>query len=93
VVSSSSSSSSSSGSKKKKKKKTIKSPCLLFPPRQLWVGELINPKGGRIFDPEESYLADGNVYDFPRDNDCEVVYCNIEGEWVRSGFGIDWKSN
>ena len=47
----------------------------------MWVGELVNP--GEHFDPYESYLSGGVVYDFPRDNNCDVQYCNIEGvNWI-----------
>jgi hypothetical protein len=46
------------------------------------VGPLVNPEGG-AFDPLESYLGEGRVFDFPKNDNCETVYCNIEGvAWV-----------
>lgn len=51
---------------------------------KLWIGRLINPDNSKTFDPHESYLEEeGTVYDFPRDDNCKVVYCNIEGvHWI-----------
>lgn len=42
------------------------------------VGPLNNPKDGH-FDPEKSEFGEGQVYDFPPNDDCDKVYCNIEG--------------
>lgn len=51
---------------------------------KLWVGKLINPGNSKTFHPDDSYLEEeGTVFQFPRDDDCEVVYCNIEGvHWI-----------
>jgi hypothetical protein len=49
-------------------------PCVFV----LWqLGKLVNPSGS--FDPLTSYLDAGRVLDFPRDDECQVIYCNIEG--------------
>lgn len=41
----------------------------------LWVGE---------FDFETmDFVGDGQVYHFPRDNNCDIVYCTVEGlSWL-----------
>ena len=54
---------------------------------QVWVGKL---EGGRdgLFDPATAFFHEegGKVYDFPRNQNCEVQYCNIEGVyWVEGG--------
>jgi len=41
---------------------------------QVWIGQLRT--GGNF---SEWSLTDGVVYNFPRDSDCDIVYCNIEG--------------
>ena len=49
----------------------------------VWLGRLklnLGPKhGGARPDPRAFTFSKGRVYDFPRDNDCRRVYCNIEG--------------
>lgn len=40
----------------------------------VWIGEL--KVGKRVKDWE---FSRGKIFDFPRDNDCRVEYCNIEG--------------
>lgn len=44
---------------------------------QVWIGEL---KTSAAKDAEDWSLTDGVVYNFPRSNGCEIVYCNIEGQ-------------
>lgn len=56
---------------------------------QVWIGQMTywtSPSGNSTegtFDPtlSEFDATTGNavVYDFPRDTECEVIYCNIEG--------------
>lgn len=47
---------------------------------QVWISHLTHFEDGH-FDPELSEFTDvkAKVFDFPRDTNCEVVYCNIEG--------------
>ena len=41
----------------------------------LWVGEF-------DFDTME-FVGDGAVFHFPRDNNCDMVYCTVEGlSWI-----------
>ena len=61
---------------------------------QVWIGKLSHYNsladsakvgGMGTFNPDKSELLEEGavVYDFPRDTNCEVVYCNIEGiHWV-----------
>lgn len=58
---------------------------------QLWVGKLIGGCDG-CFDPTtaEFEVTEGEVYDFPRNDNCEIQYCNIEGiHWVESSLEGD----
>lgn len=58
---------------------------------QVWVGKLEGGSDG-AFDPAAASFpsAGGKVYDFPRNQNCEVQYCNIEGvAWVEGGGGGD----
>jgi hypothetical protein len=47
---------------------------------QVWVSTLTHFENGN-FDVELSVFSDENahVYDFPRDTNCNKIYCNIEG--------------
>lgn len=49
----------------------------------VWLGRLKLNLGakhtGAPVDPDRFEFSKGRVYDFPRDNDCRRVYCNIEG--------------
>lgn len=52
---------------------------------QLWVGRLVGQKDGGQWDLDEldfdSSVA--KVYDFPKNDKCQTVYCNIEGiHWI-----------
>lgn len=52
---------------------------------QLWIGELVgqNDAGQWDLHAMEFDGSDAKVYDFPKNNDCETVYCNIEGiHWI-----------
>ena len=62
---------------------------------QVWVGKL---EGGRdgLFDPAAAFFHEegGRVYDFPRNQNCEVQYCNIEGVyWVEGGSSTSGDSS
>lgn len=54
---------------------------------QVWIGLLLGKNDAGLwdidaieFDPDVAKL-----YDFPRDNNCDVVYCNVEGiHWINS---------
>eukprot|EP00457_Paulinella_chromatophora_P006034 gb/GEZN01006052.1/.p1 GENE.gb/GEZN01006052.1/~~gb/GEZN01006052.1/.p1 ORF type:complete len:432 (-),score=54.96 gb/GEZN01006052.1/:372-1667(-) len=44
---------------------------------KLWVGHLDTT------DINKLHLHKGNVYNFPRDDECRILYCNVEGiDWV-----------
>ena len=52
---------------------------------QVWIGALSGGANGD-FVPEEAKFEEGKVYDFPRDANCNLQYCNIEGiHWVEGG--------
>ena len=46
----------------------------------LWIGKMVGIEGSKL-DPDELGFneEDSEVYYFPENDDCEVVYCNIEG--------------
>lgn len=51
---------------------------------QVWIGHLTHVRNG-VFDPEKSEFSTSkmHVYNFPRDTNCEIIYCNIEGiHWI-----------
>jgi len=51
---------------------------------QLWIGQLLLDEEN-LYDPEKTdFISDnGKVLDFPRDTNCDVVFCNIEGiHWM-----------
>jgi hypothetical protein len=44
---------------------------------QLWIGRLnLTEKGN--FDPDTTQLHGGIVLNFPRNDNCEIIYCNLE---------------
>ena len=55
---------------------------------QFWVGQLLGQNGSGLwdvdamaFDPDK-----GVLYDFPKNDECETIYCNIEGvHWLNDG--------
>lgn len=52
---------------------------------QLWVGRMVGQAEGGLWDIDalEFDSADAMVYDFPKDGNCQTVYCNIEGiHWL-----------
>lgn len=52
---------------------------------QVWVGQLKSKHGATHghFDASSASLEHVGVYDFPRNANCEVQYCNIEGvDWI-----------
>lgn len=48
---------------------------------QVWIGQLTGRKDDGLWDVDALEFADedARVFDFPRDNKCKTVYCNIEG--------------
>jgi len=53
---------------------------------QVWLGTLEGGNDGD-FDPATAYFKEGGrILDFPRNENCEVQYCNVEGVyWVEGG--------
>lgn len=52
---------------------------------QAWIGTLAGAADGE-FDPLSAEFGDGKVLDFPRNDDCEITHCNIEGiHFVEAG--------
>jgi len=55
---------------------------------KIWVGRLVGLQENGLYDLEKLALLDSEegkpeVYHFPMNDDCEVVYCNIEGiHWL-----------
>lgn len=52
---------------------------------QLWVGQLLGRNSDGLWDIDamEFDLRRGAVFDFPKNDSCETVYCNIEGvNWI-----------
>eukprot|EP00919_Chromeraceae_sp_WS-2016_P065957 GHVR01156027.1.p1 GENE.GHVR01156027.1~~GHVR01156027.1.p1 ORF type:complete len:317 (+),score=84.54 GHVR01156027.1:184-1134(+) len=45
----------------------------------LWLGKIELDEDGSVDPKEVKVKGPGKVYYFPRDDDCRVVYCNIEG--------------
>eukprot|EP00921_Rhytidocystis_pertsovi_P020712 GHVQ01033039.1.p1 GENE.GHVQ01033039.1~~GHVQ01033039.1.p1 ORF type:complete len:417 (-),score=31.93 GHVQ01033039.1:343-1593(-) len=47
---------------------------------QVWIGMMTVPASGVVEDPDKlQVLSGGRIFNFPRDDNCDVVYCNIEG--------------
>ncbi|GAX10831.1 hypothetical protein FisN_31Hh038 [Fistulifera solaris] len=52
---------------------------------QVWIGRLKGLVEGRLWDIDaiEFDVDEGTVYDFPKDHECQTIYCNIEGiHWM-----------
>jgi hypothetical protein len=52
---------------------------------QLWVGSMLGQTDGGLWDIDalKFHSTDATVYDFPKNANCETVYCNIEGiHWL-----------
>lgn len=52
---------------------------------QLWVGQLLGRNEAGLWDVDsmEFDAKVGTVYDFPKNDECETIYCNIEGaNWI-----------
>mmetsp|Transcript_22156 Transcript_22156/g.63195 ORF Transcript_22156/g.63195 Transcript_22156/m.63195 type:complete len:427 (-) Transcript_22156:181-1461(-) len=45
----------------------------------VWIGEMKVNKDGSIDPSSFDILPKGQIYNFPRDDECRVEYCNIEG--------------
>jgi len=55
---------------------------------KMWVGQLTGRQGNGLYDIDGTSLDDSasTVYDFPKDQNCDVMYCNIEGlSWLPDG--------
>ena len=48
---------------------------------QVWIGQLLGQIPGGLWDLDALEFDDniGDVYDFPKNDKCETIYCNIEG--------------
>lgn len=54
---------------------------------KVWIGQMIGLQNNGLYDLSALNLVDLNkgpmVYDFPRNSNCDIVYCNIEGiSWL-----------
>eukprot|EP00590_Aulacoseira_subarctica_P003288 CAMPEP_0172425954 /NCGR_PEP_ID=MMETSP1064-20121228/35055_1 /TAXON_ID=202472 /ORGANISM="Aulacoseira subarctica , Strain CCAP 1002/5" /LENGTH=339 /DNA_ID=CAMNT_0013169263 /DNA_START=195 /DNA_END=1214 /DNA_ORIENTATION=- len=53
---------------------------------KIWIGQLTGLQENGLYDIDQMSLVDSNepeVYDFPMNDNCEVIYCNIEGVfWI-----------
>ena len=52
---------------------------------QLWVGQLLGRNDAGLWDIAnmEFDTKQGKVFDFPKNDDCMTIYCNIEGvHWI-----------
>jgi hypothetical protein len=52
---------------------------------QVWIGKMLGQVEGETWDMSamEFDVEEGKIYDFPKNDQCETVYCNIEGiHWV-----------
>ena len=52
---------------------------------QIWLGKLLGQQPGGLWDIDamEFSTEDVQVYDFPKNDQCQTVYCNIEGiHWI-----------
>jgi hypothetical protein len=59
---------------------------------QFWVGQLLgkdNNSGRWDINEVEFDMSIGKVYDFPKNDNCETIYCNIEGvHWLNDDMII-----
>ena len=58
---------------------------------QVWVGDMTMPGPNNSFDPINSELVEvgSSVYDFPRDDNCNIIYCNVEGiHWLSDSMFV-----
>jgi hypothetical protein len=58
---------------------------------QFWVGRLLGQQDEDRWDVDKIRFDDSDslVYDFPKDNSCTTVYCNIEGiHWINEDMVI-----
>lgn len=58
---------------------------------QLWVGQLNGQTPAGLWDVDQMEFdkAYGSVFDFPKNDSCQTVYCNIEGvDWINDGMII-----
>ena len=54
---------------------------------QIWMGQLMGQNEAGLWDIDAMEFDDsvGTLYDFPKNANCETVYCNIEGvHWLNS---------
>jgi len=55
---------------------------------QFWVGQLLGQNKDGLWDVNamEFDASQGKLIDFPKNDSCETVYCNIEGvHWINDG--------
>ena len=55
---------------------------------QFWVGQLLGQNDEGLWDIDAmTFDAEkGTLYDFPKNDNCETIYCNIEGvHWLNDG--------
>lgn len=58
---------------------------------QIWIGDMTMHGPGNSFDPMKSELVEDGafVYNFPRDDDCNIIYCNVEGiHWLSDSMFV-----
>jgi hypothetical protein len=58
---------------------------------QVWVGQLLGQRSDGLWDLSELKFDEqvGTVFDFPKDNLCNTIYCNIEGiEWINDDMVV-----
>ena len=58
---------------------------------QMWVGTLLGRNEAGLWDVDRMEFDDseGVVYDFPKNDNCETIYCNIEGvHWLNDDMVI-----
>lgn len=58
---------------------------------QMWVGQFLgqNPDGTYDIDTLEFDASEGIIYDFPKNDQCVTIYCNIEGiHWLNDDMII-----
>ena len=56
---------------------------------QIWVGQLLGQNTDGLWDIESMEFSVDNavVYDFPKNDQCVTVYCNIEGvHWINDNM-------
>jgi hypothetical protein len=58
--------------------------------RNIWIGKLLGNNGNNVWDIDamEFDNDESKVYDFPKNDQCQMVYCNVGGiHWINNGSG------